>query len=116
MKDGYIEFHTSMGSAAGKYTNNFMAWLYHEGAIEENTAKMDWTLVPELLRSKQLAWDKIDKIYDIAQNFFLKYTKLEVMEAAKKWKILMAPIYSVKDLAESEQLEAREFPGGYYWE
>ncbi|MFJ7308873.1 CaiB/BaiF CoA transferase family protein [Peribacillus frigoritolerans] len=109
VKDGYVELHLAMGPAAGRFTNNLMVWLYHEGVIDEETAKLDWIQVPNLLREERLDWDEIDRIYELIGNFLRRFSKLELMEAALKWKVLLAPIYSVMDLAESPHLAARQF-------
>lgn len=109
VKDGYIEFHLAMGTSAGKYTNNCMAWLYHEGVIDEKIANIDWIKVPDLLRSNKMNWEEIDKIYDIISPFFQKYTKMELMEESQKWKVLLSPLFSIEDLAKSEHLNVRNF-------
>lgn len=109
VKDGYVSLHLSMGPASGRFTNNLMKWLYEEGAIDEEKAGLDWTKVPEMLKSGEIDWEEIDSIYEIVASHLEKFTKSELMELALKWKLVIAPIYSFDDLAENRHFKARGF-------
>lgn len=109
VKDGYVSLHLSMGPATGRFSNNLMKWLCHEGAIDEETAKLDWIKVPEKLSSGEMDWDEIDTIYDIVASFLLRFSKMELIEMALKWKVVIAPVFSFEDLVRSPHHEARKF-------
>ncbi len=109
VQDGYLELHLTMGPSAGRFTNVLMAWLHDEGAIDEDTARLDWTLLPEHLKSGAFTFDELNRIYERVAAFLRTRTKKELMEVAIRRKLLMAPIATMKDLAESPHLEARAF-------
>lgn len=109
VKDGYIALNLSMGPATGRFTNNLMAWLYQEGAIDESTASINWTEVPEMLRTEKLNWKEIDRIRGCVAAHLLQYTKKELLEIGLKRKLVVGPVQSFKDLADNEHLKARHF-------
>lgn len=109
VQDGYLELHLTMGLSAGRYTNALMAWLHDEGAIDDDTAKLDWIRLPKQLSAGVISVDFINRIYETVAAFLRTRTKKELMEVAVRRKLLMAPIHTVQDLAESPHLAERGF-------
>jgi len=75
--------------------------LHEEGACDIELAEFDWCTVPER--------DLLQRARTAVAEFMSGKTKREVLEASLERKLLAAPILTVADIAESEQLEARSF-------
>ncbi len=107
--DGFVELHLSLGPAAGRFTNNLMAWLKEEGAIDEDLSALDWVEVPDLYKAGTVSFDDLERARNQVAAFFGAHTKEQLMAAAVERKILLAPIATTQDLLDSEHLEARHF-------
>ena len=107
--DGFVELHLAMGPAAGQFTNNFFAWLHDEGACDDRLAAVDWCTAPALLAAGELTLDEVARARSVTGAFLARRTKQEVMEASLTRKLLGAPVYTVRDLAESPHLVERHF-------
>ncbi len=109
VRDGYVELHLAVGPATGHFTNNLFAWLDEEGVGDGRFSGLDWREVPNLVAEGGLGLEELDRARGIVAGFLAGRTKREVMEASLQRKLLAAPIYTVADLAESSQLQARDF-------
>jgi crotonobetainyl-CoA:carnitine CoA-transferase CaiB-like acyl-CoA transferase len=109
VRDGYVEMHLAMGPAAGRFTNSLFAWIREEGECDEELAALDWGKVPELVSNGELAFDELERARVVVATFLARRTKRELVEASLERKLLAAPVLTVGDLAESRQLEARDF-------
>jgi benzylsuccinate CoA-transferase BbsE subunit len=109
VRDGYVEMHLAMGPAAGRFTNNLFTWIRDEGECDEPLAALDWGRVPELVADGELGLDELERARAVVAKFLAKRTKRELIEASLARKLIAAPILTVGDLAESRQLEARDF-------
>jgi crotonobetainyl-CoA:carnitine CoA-transferase CaiB-like acyl-CoA transferase len=107
--DGYVEMHLALGPAAGRFTNNLFAWIREEGECDERLAALDWGRVPELVANGQLGLDELERARTVVAEFLARRTKRELIEASLERKLIAAPILTIGDLAESRQLEARDF-------
>lgn len=108
-QDGFVELHLSLGPAAGRFTNNLMAWLKEKQAIDDDLSALDWVDVPELYKAGTVSFDDLERARSQVAAFFATHTKAELMDAAVARKILLAPIATTQDLLDSEHLEARKF-------
>jgi crotonobetainyl-CoA:carnitine CoA-transferase CaiB-like acyl-CoA transferase len=109
VRDGYVAMHLALGPAAGRFTNNLFAWLREEDACDQQLAELDWCAVPELIAAGEIARDALEHARAEVAAFLSGKTKAEVIEASLARKLLAAPILTVADLAESQQLEARGY-------
>jgi crotonobetainyl-CoA:carnitine CoA-transferase CaiB-like acyl-CoA transferase len=101
VRDGYVAMHLAVGPAAGRFTNNLLAWLHEEGACDGDLAELDWCALPDR--------DVLERARAAVAEFLSGKTKREVIDASLERKLLAAPILTVADLAASAQLEARSF-------
>jgi crotonobetainyl-CoA:carnitine CoA-transferase CaiB-like acyl-CoA transferase len=108
-KDGYLEMHLTMGPSVGKFTNNLLSWMQEEGAIDGTLADIDWIRLPSLLESGEVSFDQVERTYAAVGAFLQRYTKTELMTIAMKRKLLLAPIMTTADLAQSPHLAKRAF-------
>ncbi len=107
--DGYVVLHIALGPAAGRFTNNLFRWLHDEGACDAQLAALDWSEVPELIAAGTIGPEVLDRARGAVAEFLAGKTKREVLEASLERKLLAAPIATVADLTESEQLDERSF-------
>ena len=109
LKDGYAEMHLSMGPAAGKFTNALMAWLHEKGAIDDETAKLDWITLADRIDEGTVTFADLEPVHEKIAAFLATITKAELMDAALARRLPYSPINSVADLATSQQLAARGY-------
>jgi len=105
-KDGHVVAFVVGGSQAGfvKSTRALMAWANQEGMALE-LKDYDW----ENVDGSTITQEEINETHAIIDKFFLTKTKAELLEAAVEKEILLIPINTVLDLAESPQFDKRNF-------
>lgn len=109
VKDGLVELALTGGTATGHFTNNLFRWLLEEGGCGPETAALDWRRMPELTASEQVTPEDITRIRELVAVFLRGRTKRELIEASTRRKFLLAPHFTIADLAESPHLAERGF-------
>ncbi len=112
-KDGYVVAVPSSDSAAG-----LLGHLLGEGIADESWLEEDWSTY--LMRMLQGEIPKIspDIIAPAIAEFFSRKNKSDLFQIGLECDVTLAPVNSVADLLELEQLKAREafpetpLPGG----
>ena len=69
--------------------------------------RLDW----EALDFTTTTQDVVDRIEEPTRKFFKSRTKAELMEGALKYRAMLYPVSTPKDIVESMQLASREFWG-----
>jgi crotonobetainyl-CoA:carnitine CoA-transferase CaiB-like acyl-CoA transferase len=108
-RDGLVELHLSMGPAAGSFTNRLFGWMHENGAVGDDIASWDWREMPDLLAREELTAADIERARESVAAFLRPKTKLEVLEAAIRHRLLCMGIFDAGDVAASPQLAARGF-------
>lgn len=109
VKDGLVEMHLAMGPASGRFTNNLFAWLKELGACSATFAEWDWVTLPQRIQSDEIDLDMLEAARTEVAAFLATRTKQELVHEAMHRKILLAPIMTIKDLADSPHHAARHF-------
>jgi crotonobetainyl-CoA:carnitine CoA-transferase CaiB-like acyl-CoA transferase len=109
VQDGYVEMHLTMGPSAGRFTNNLMAWMRETGVLDGGTEELDWIRLPDQLRAGDVPYSVVEHAYELVAAFLHPYAKRTLADIAMQRKLLLAPIYTTADLAESPHLAARNF-------
>jgi crotonobetainyl-CoA:carnitine CoA-transferase CaiB-like acyl-CoA transferase len=109
VRDGTVEMHIGIGSAAGRFSNALFAWLKSIGECPEEFARWDWITVPDRIREGELSMDDVERARAHVEPILARYTKNELVEIAEKNGLMMAPILTTADLVASPQLLARGF-------
>jgi len=106
--DGYVQFGPVGGGGGAVREASYatlVAWMRDEGFYEEILDAHDWNgegrfAIP------QAAYDEVTALIG---HFIEAHTLDELIERGMKRRILLAPIYTIPQLLEAEQLNARGF-------
>jgi crotonobetainyl-CoA:carnitine CoA-transferase CaiB-like acyl-CoA transferase len=109
VRDGTVEMHIGIGTAAGRFSNALFRWLGTLGECPEEFAAWDWITLPERIRAGELSMDDVERARAHVEPILARYSKNELVEIAERHGLMMAPILTVADLMESPQLLARDF-------
>ena len=104
-KDGAVNYQV-MGGIGGLMTNRAMTkWVEEEGLADDFLKTFDWEKFDMATASR----DTHSKIEENITRLFMKHTKDELWEGAKKRRIMLYPVSDMKGIVENEQLAARGF-------
>jgi len=105
-KDGYVVAMIFGGANAGfvKSSRALIAWANREGMALE-LKDYEW----EKVDASSMTQEQIDYRNGIIGQFLMTKTKAELLEAAVKEEILIIPVNTARDIAESPQLAFREY-------
>ncbi len=103
VKDGLIELHLAMGPTASR-SNRLWSWLRAQPDCD--LPPLDWCELPRLLQEESLSEDDILVYKGIIAGFLRSKTIGEVLDAAKEWGFLAAPIASIEDAANNPHFSA----------
>jgi crotonobetainyl-CoA:carnitine CoA-transferase CaiB-like acyl-CoA transferase len=109
VRDGTVEMHIGIGTAAGRFSNALFRWLGTLGECPEEFAAWDWITLPERIRAGELSMDDVERARARVEPILARYSKNELVAIAEQHGLMMAPILTVADLMESPQLLARDF-------
>lgn len=104
-KDGHVMWRYTGGPAAKRHSTPLADWINEEGFGDDWFKEFEW----EKFNHFSATQDVVDHMEELTNNFFMTKTKAELMEGAIRFRIMLYPISTVKDLLESPQLEARGF-------
>lgn len=104
-KDGFVNFPV-YGGVLGAVTNRqLVEWMSSEGIADDFLKAIDWGAF-DMSKVSQEFWHHIECLIT---KFFQAHTKDELYGEALNRNIMIYPVNTVKDIAESEQLKARHF-------
>ena len=105
-KDGYIAFNIGGGSSIyPRVLQALMKWMEEEDRSNDFLKQIDWFG----LDMSKVGLEYLGGIQKPIGDFFLAHTKAELYEGAIKRRVMLYPIYTFKDIAESPQLKYRDF-------
>ena len=109
-KDGFVAIALLFGTAFGPRTSKFMEYVCEEGACEDAIRDQDWvTYVEAFLAQTPEAVEMYELLKSTVENFTKTRTKEELLQAAAKRGLLIAPVATIADVAVNEQLIARDY-------
>jgi crotonobetainyl-CoA:carnitine CoA-transferase CaiB-like acyl-CoA transferase len=111
-KDGYVAITYLFGSALAHFTRRLMEWICEEGFCDAATRDKDWVAMGALFFANPEAIAEYERLKQIVEDFTMSKTKAELLEGALKRVLLIAPITTIAEAVNSEQLAAR----GYWQE
>ncbi len=108
-KDGYVSITFLFGTVFGPMTRRLMEYICHEGGCDEATRDKDWVQPLQSLGAGEEPARELDRVQQVIGEFTATKTKAELLGAALQHGLLVAPINTVQDVVESEQLAARGY-------
>ena len=109
--DGFVTIAFLFGTSIGPFTARLMAWVHEDGYCDEWMRDRNWV---DLALQIEQGEEKLET-FEAAKACLLAWlatkTKAELLEAALTRRLLVAPVTTVEDVANSPQLAFRE-----YWE
>jgi benzylsuccinate CoA-transferase BbsE subunit len=104
-KDGWVMWRYTGGPMASRYSVPLVKWMEAEGMADDFMKNFNWASFSHYTTSQ----DVINHMEDQTIKFFMTHTKAEMMAGAIKYRIMLYPIATTKDIVESPQLAARDF-------
>jgi crotonobetainyl-CoA:carnitine CoA-transferase CaiB-like acyl-CoA transferase len=108
-KDGWISCTFLFGSALGVFTRKLMQYLCEQGWCDEATRDKDWIAYGEMLFSGAEPMEEYERVRGIVSSFTASLTKAELLRLAIEKGFLFAPITTIEEVVESNQLKARDY-------
>jgi len=104
-KDGYIIWRYMTGPTARRVSAPLLQWMEDEGMTDDFIREFNW----DTFDLRTATQETIDRLYEPTGRFFMTHTKAELLEGAVRYRLMLYPIATTKDILESVQLSAREF-------
>ena len=108
-KDGHVAITYLFGSAFAHFTKRLMDWIYEEGMCDEATQQTDWVAYGGYLFSGPEAIEDYKRLTQIVEDFTLTKTKAELLQGALDRGLLVAPVTTLDEVVNSEQLASRDY-------
>ncbi len=108
-KDGFVSITHLFGTTVGPATRRLMEWVYDCGCCDEATRDKDWIGYTELLTSGAEPLAEFERVKRTIAACTASKTKAELLQVALDRALLMAPVRTLPELVESEQLAARGY-------
>ena len=107
--DGHISLTFLFGSGIGPFSQRLMNWIFECGECDQADRDLDWIGLGALFISGQMPLSEWDRLLGVVGAFIEKRTRAELFDEARSRGLLIVPVTTVDEVAESEQFEARNF-------
>ena len=108
-KDGHVSITLLFGATLGPPTARLMEYVYEEGFCDEATRDKDWIEYGLLLSTGKEPISEFERVKQCVADCTASKTKAELLEAAMKRRLLLAPMSTVQDVVGSDQFTSREY-------
>lgn len=108
-KDGHVAITHLFGSTIGPATRRLMEWVHDCGFCDEATRDKDWIAYTELLMTGKEPISEFERVKRAIAACTASKTKAELLQVALDRALLMAPMRTLAEVVESEQLAARGY-------
>ena len=107
--DGYIVLLMAPGPAVGHFANHAVRWLVDIGAMDAAALDDDMVTYADRLVEGEADPELFPRLQETMREAVSSRTKQEMLEISIAYDLLLVPVLTVADLAESPQLEHRGF-------
>ena len=108
-RDGHVSITHTFGPAFGPATRRLMECVHDHGFCDAALRDKDWNGYVLLMITGQEPLEEFDRVKSAVAAFTGAHTRAELQRIAVERDLLLAPVQSIADVAESEQLRARGF-------
>jgi crotonobetainyl-CoA:carnitine CoA-transferase CaiB-like acyl-CoA transferase len=108
-KDGYVTLGFLFGRQLGVFSQRLMNYLHELGLCDAATRDKDWIGYGGLLLSGSEPMTEYERVVALIAEFTAGRTKAELFKAALQRGLLIAPIATMNEVLESEQLHSRRY-------
>ena len=108
-KDGHVSILLLFGAMIGPFSRRLVDWAYELGLCDKETRDLDWIHFLEDLVIGKYPIEKLAHVQQVVAEFTASMTKAELFAGAKERRLLLAPVMTLPELLESEQLAARSY-------
>lgn len=108
-RDGWVTLGPSVMPSTGHFMQRLLTWVVEEGFCDAEALEENWGTFGIRLGAGKLPADAYDPVAKALDKFFATKTNKEVLDAAVERKLLVAPVFGIDEIVESEQLAARGF-------
>jgi crotonobetainyl-CoA:carnitine CoA-transferase CaiB-like acyl-CoA transferase len=107
--DGFVNITLLFGNVLGQFTRRLFEWIHEEGFIDEATRDKDWISYVQLLTTGQEPVSEFLRVMAAIEAFTRSHTKAELLQGTFDRHVLIVPVSTMADVANSVQLQAREY-------
>ncbi|MDE2892729.1 MAG: CoA transferase [Chloroflexota bacterium] len=107
--DGYISLTFLFGSGIGPFSQRLFNWMYDEGECSLEDRDLDWIGLGAEFISGARPLSDWARLMEVVGEFLRKRSRDELFAEAQSRSLLIVPVTTVDEVANSEQFEAREF-------
>lgn len=108
-KDGFVVMTLVLGEVGGRSFGAMMRWAAECGALDDDLAGHDWTVMFQLLGEGKLTPADIARGFEQFVAFLGTRSKAEVHAKATAGKWLIGPAYTTAEIHDDPQLAARDY-------
>ena len=107
--DGYVSLTFLFGAGIGPFSRRLFQWMHELGACSAEDRDLDWIGLGAEFISGQRPLSEWDRLMGVVGAFLKTRTRAELFEQAQARSLLIVPVTTVDEVANSEQFAARNF-------
>ena len=107
--DGYISLTFLFGAGIGPFSRRLFEWMYEVGACTQDDRDLDWIGLGAEFISGARPLSEWGRLMEVVGAFLKTRTRAELFAEAQSRSLLIVPVTTVDEVANSEQFEARDF-------
>jgi crotonobetainyl-CoA:carnitine CoA-transferase CaiB-like acyl-CoA transferase len=108
-RDGHVSITHLFGNAFGPASARLMEVVCEEGFCEPELRDKDWRAIASLIAKGAEPVATHDRAKEAIAAWTASKTKAELLEIAMKRRLLIAPAWTLQDVASNDQLAARRY-------
>jgi crotonobetainyl-CoA:carnitine CoA-transferase CaiB-like acyl-CoA transferase len=107
--DGHVAILFLGGPSFGAFTRRLMEWIYDEGLCDAATRDKNWLAYTESLLTGKEPIEEYERLKRVVEAFTTTKTNAELLQAALERGLLIAPVTTIAQVVNSEQLAVRGY-------